>query len=56
MKPLVGTAAGTVLGNESDLTVACGTGALNLLKLQRAGKTPMDVKTFLRGFPIDARR
>ncbi len=45
--------AGTVLHSESDLTIACGTGALNLLKLQRAGKTPMDVKTFLRGFPIE---
>ncbi len=44
--------AGTVLDSKSDLTVACGAGALNLLKLQRAGKTPMDVKTFLRGFPI----
>ncbi len=48
----VGT-AGTVLESESGLTIACGTGALNLLKLQRAGKTPMDVKTFLRGFPIE---
>ncbi len=47
----VGT-AGTVLDSKSDLTVACGEGALHLLKLQRAGKTPMDVKTFLRGFPI----
>ncbi len=44
--------AGTVLHSESSLTIACGTGALHLLKLQRAGKTPMDVKTFLRGFPI----
>ncbi len=44
--------AGRVLHSESDLTIACGEGALNLLKLQRAGKTPMDVKTFLRGFPI----
>ena len=44
--------AGTVLDSKSDLTIACGEGALNLLKLQRAGKTPMDVKTFLRGFPI----
>ena len=44
--------AGTVLHSESDLTIACGEGALDLLKLQRAGKTPMDVKTFLRGFPI----
>ena len=47
----VGT-AGTVLESESGLTIACGEGALDLLKLQRAGKTPMDVKTFLRGFPI----
>ncbi len=47
----VGT-AGQVLHSESDLTIACGEGALDLLKLQRAGKTPMDVKTFLRGFPI----
>ena len=47
----VGT-AGQVLESESDLTIACGEGALDLLKLQRAGKTPMDVKTFLRGFPI----
>ena len=45
--------AGTVLHSESDLTIACGEGALDLLKLQRAGKTPMDVKTFLRGFPIE---
>ncbi len=44
--------AGQVLESESDLTIACGSGALHLLKLQRAGKTPMDVKTFLRGFPI----
>ncbi len=47
----VGT-AGQILESESGLTIACGDGALNLLKLQRAGKTPMDVKTFLRGFPI----
>ncbi len=44
--------AGTVLHSESELTIACGEGALNLLKLQRAGKTPMDIETFLRGFPI----
>ncbi len=48
----VGT-AGQVLESETNLTIACGEGALNLLKLQRAGKTPMDVKTFLRGFPIE---
>ncbi len=44
--------AGTVLECDSGLTIACGECALDLLKLQRAGKTPMDVKTFLRGFPI----
>ena len=48
----VGT-AGQVLESESGLTIACGEDALSLLKLQRAGKTPMDVKTFLRGFPIE---
>nr|MCA8835372.1 methionyl-tRNA formyltransferase [Pseudomonadota bacterium] len=47
----VGTAR-QVLECKSSLTIACGAGAINLLKLQRAGKTPMDVKTFLRGFPI----
>jgi methionyl-tRNA formyltransferase len=33
-------------------TVACGTGALRLLKLQRAGKAPMDAEAFLRGFAL----
>jgi len=41
---------GTVL--DSDLTVACGTGALRLLRLQRAGKRPLDAAVFLRGFPL----
>lgn len=34
------------------LTVACGTGALQLTLLQRSGKSPMDTKTFLNGFPL----
>jgi len=34
------------------LTVACGTGAVRLLKLQREGKGAMEAKDFLRGFPI----
>jgi len=34
--------------------VACGTGALRLLRLQRAGKPAMDAADFLRGFPLDA--
>jgi len=34
------------------LLVACGTGALRLVTLQRAGKGPMDAATFLRGRPV----
>jgi methionyl-tRNA formyltransferase len=34
---------------DDGLLVACGTGALRLLTLQRAGKGPMDAATFLRG-------
>ena len=41
---------GEVLDNA--LLVACGTGALRLNTLQRAGKGPMDADTFLRGFAV----
>jgi len=34
------------------LTVACGTGAVRLQQLQRAGKRPMAADEFLRGTPI----
>lgn len=34
------------------LTIACGTGAIHLLKLQREGKGAMEARDFLRGFPI----
>lgn len=37
---------------DDHLTIACGTGAIRLLKLQREGKGAMDAKDFLRGFPI----
>ncbi len=37
---------------DSHLTIACGEGAVRLLKLQREGKAPMDAETFLRGFPV----
>ena len=37
---------------DDHLLVACGTGALRLLTLQRAGKGPMDAGTFLRGRPV----
>ncbi|MCB2089460.1 MAG: methionyl-tRNA formyltransferase [Sphingomonadaceae bacterium] len=38
---------GTVLDDQ--LTIACGTGALRPLRIQRAGKPAMDVDAFLRG-------
>jgi len=40
-------AAGAVL--DDALTIACGTGALRLLRVQRAGKPVMDTADFLRG-------
>jgi methionyl-tRNA formyltransferase len=43
-------APGVVL--DADLTVACGTGAVRLIELQRAGKRPMPAAEVLRGFPI----
>jgi methionyl-tRNA formyltransferase len=43
-------AAGTVL--DEQLTVACGTGALRLTMLQRAGKSAMSAGELLRGFAI----
>ena len=40
-------APGALLGEE--LTVACGSGALRLVEIQRAGKAPMKPQEFLRG-------
>ncbi len=37
---------------DDSLTIACGTGAVRLLKLQRAGKRPMEAADFLRGLPL----
>ena len=34
------------------LTVACGTGAVELVEIQRAGKAPMAAAAFLRGTPL----
>ncbi|UWQ91018.1 methionyl-tRNA formyltransferase [Rhodobacteraceae bacterium M382] len=42
--------AGQVL--DETLTVACATGAVSLLRLQRAGKGAQDADMFLRGFPV----
>ena len=45
-------APGTVL--DAAGLVACGEGALRLLRLQRPGRGPMPVADFLRGFPLPA--
>ncbi|WP_379549435.1 methionyl-tRNA formyltransferase [Qipengyuania sp. DGS5-3] len=42
---------GTVL--DDSLTIACGTGAIRPVRLQRAGKPAMDVADFLRGMVIE---
>jgi methionyl-tRNA formyltransferase len=39
---------------DDNLTVACGTGAVRLIDVQRAGKRPMQAQEFLRGFPLTA--
>lgn len=50
-EPVSGSGApGQVL--DDALTVACGNGALKLLRLQRAGRGPMNAGDLLRGFPI----
>jgi methionyl-tRNA formyltransferase len=36
------------------LTVACGTDALRLTRLQRAGRAPAEAEAFLRGYPLPA--
>lgn len=43
-------APGAVLDGE--LLIACGTGAVRLLSVQREGRGPMDTATFLRGNPV----
>ncbi|EAQ25214.1 methionyl-tRNA formyltransferase [Roseovarius sp. 217] len=43
-------APGVVL--DDGLTVACGTGAVRLLRLQRAGRAAQDADEFLRGMPL----
>jgi methionyl-tRNA formyltransferase len=37
---------------DDKLTVACGSGAVRLVQLQRAGKQPMAADEFLRGAPV----
>ena len=43
---------GTLLDDR--LTVACGSGAVRLLRLQRGGRAPSDAGEFLRGFAVPA--
>jgi methionyl-tRNA formyltransferase len=43
-------APGTLL--DDGLTIACGEGALRLLRVQRPGKAPLETAAFLRGFPL----
>ncbi|SOC83923.1 methionyl-tRNA formyltransferase [Ensifer adhaerens] len=43
-------AAGTVIGE--DATIACGSGAVRLVRLQKAGGKPLEAKEFLRGTPL----
>jgi len=43
-------APGAIL--DDGLLVACGDGAVRILRLQREGKGPQDAATFLRGFPL----
>jgi methionyl-tRNA formyltransferase len=46
-------APGTVLeASDAGIVVACGSGALRLESLQRAGGKRLDAGTFLRGFPV----
>ena len=51
VKAVAGTGAPGEVIDEA-LTVACGNGALRTALLQRAGKSPMAVADFLRGFPV----
>ncbi len=42
---------GRVIG---DAVIACGDGALRLIRLQRPGRAAMEAEAFLRGFPLPA--
>jgi methionyl-tRNA formyltransferase len=39
---------------DDQLLIACGSGAVRLLQVQREGKGPQDGPTFVRGFPVPA--
>lgn len=50
-EPVAGSGAPGTLLDDAGL-VACGEGALHLLRLQRPGKTPVAIGDFLRGLPL----
>lgn len=58
VQPLAGAAAadpGRVLAASAEgVVVATGSGAIRVLRLQRAGKRPLDASEFLRGCPLAA--
>ncbi|MEO5335603.1 MAG: methionyl-tRNA formyltransferase [Magnetospirillum sp. WYHS-4] len=41
---------------DSHLAIACGTGALRIVRLQKEGKSALDAETFLRGSPLPVGR
>ena len=49
--PEVGSGSPGVVLDEG-LLVACGAGALRLLRVQRPGRAPMEAGALLRGFPV----
>jgi methionyl-tRNA formyltransferase len=52
-RPATGSGApGTVLDTEGRFIVACGEGAIELVAVQRAGKSAQSAAEFLRGFPL----
>jgi methionyl-tRNA formyltransferase len=52
-EPVAGSGPpGHILEVGDTLVVACGEGALKVLKLQRAGSTVQDAASFLRGYPL----
>lgn len=53
VKPVEGDGApGTVL--DGGLTVACGSGAIKLTRVQLAGRSALEAEAFLRGHPVAA--
>jgi methionyl-tRNA formyltransferase len=42
-------APGDILSSDREFVIACGEGAVRLIEVQRAGKTPVQIADFLRG-------